>query len=42
MQSNNKKNKEKGYGLFQESRDLQLLLRGSRDLQDSNKGFRFS
>jgi hypothetical protein len=36
MQSNNKRTKEKGYGLLRESRNLQWLLRGSRDLQDTN------
>jgi hypothetical protein len=42
MQSNSKKNKEKGYGLLPKSRDLQWLLRGNRDLQNTNKGSRFS
>jgi hypothetical protein len=41
MQSNNKKNKEKGYGLLRESRDFQWLLQGSRDFLKHQKCSRF-
>jgi hypothetical protein len=41
MQSNNKKEQKKRYGLLRESRDFQWLLRESLDLQNNQKGLGF-
>jgi hypothetical protein len=41
MQSNNKKEQKKRYGLLRENRDLQWLLQESLDLQNNHKGLSF-